>query len=214
MEMEEDDTMTKDTDAKKGVESAWDFWLRQHDVSVPDIIETAIKETFDTWLAVHTDDIMDRVHAAVPADGVVAVVPPQDAPPPPAAPQAQSFYLRPMEDIMAEGERADQDLARRMAEGTATWGNWRYIPDADTGQLALSKDGGPLYEVDLARCTSAGEIFDWTFYLGSKAGVTPEDLGQFVRALWDIVRPDGWSVDPAEKHDVAALVARTLSGHR
>jgi len=212
--MEEDDTMTKDTDAKKGVEAAWDFWLSQHDVSVPDIIEMAIKETFGGWLAAHTDDIMARVHAALPTDDLGAAASPRDAAPPPATPHARRLYLRPLEDMMAKGEQTDRALAQRMAEGAATWGNWRYIPDADAGQLALSKDGQPLYEVDLAQCTSAGEIFDVTFSLDGKDDVTPEDLGQLVRALWDILRPDGWSVDPAEKHDVAALVARTLSGHR
>ncbi len=59
--------MAKDPDTKKGVEAAWDFWLSQHDVSVPEIIKEAVKEAFGAWLNAHTDEILERVHAAMPA---------------------------------------------------------------------------------------------------------------------------------------------------
>lgn len=42
--------MSKETETKEGVEAAWDFWLSQHDISTPEIIKEAIKESFRAFL--------------------------------------------------------------------------------------------------------------------------------------------------------------------
>jgi hypothetical protein len=45
----------------EAIRDAWDFWLSQHDVSVPLIIEQAIKSAVMTWLEEHTDELLNRV---------------------------------------------------------------------------------------------------------------------------------------------------------
>lgn len=46
---------------KEGVEAAWDFWLSEHPISIPEIIQAAIKEAFEKWL----DENRDLVAAAI-----------------------------------------------------------------------------------------------------------------------------------------------------
>lgn len=55
---------------KAGVTDAWDFWLSQHDVSVPATIQAAVKEVVADWLyehgeAVFREAIKDAVAEAV-----------------------------------------------------------------------------------------------------------------------------------------------------
>lgn len=45
--------MAKETDSRLGVRDAWDFYLTQHDVTVPGSIQVAIKEAFSEWLKVN-----------------------------------------------------------------------------------------------------------------------------------------------------------------
>ncbi|MBB6343780.1 bifunctional pyridoxal-dependent enzyme with beta-cystathionase and maltose regulon repressor activities [Nonomuraea muscovyensis] len=49
----------------KGVRDAWDFWLSQHDVSVPETIEAAVQQSVTSWLNSNTDDLIAAIAAAV-----------------------------------------------------------------------------------------------------------------------------------------------------
>lgn len=53
--------MSKQTETSKGVESAWDFWISQHPISVADIIEEAVKKSFAAWLEAREDDFMQKL---------------------------------------------------------------------------------------------------------------------------------------------------------
>jgi hypothetical protein len=44
-----------------GVQDAWDFWLSQHPISVPEIIEAAVRKAVADWLDQHTDELLDRI---------------------------------------------------------------------------------------------------------------------------------------------------------
>ncbi len=44
-----------------GARDAWDFWLSQHDYSVPETIEQAIRDTFAAWLNEHSDEIVQAI---------------------------------------------------------------------------------------------------------------------------------------------------------
>ena len=58
-------TSDKENATKKGVESAWDFWLGQHDYSVPATIEAAIVKAFSEWLEDHTEDLIEAIATKV-----------------------------------------------------------------------------------------------------------------------------------------------------
>jgi hypothetical protein len=49
---------------KAGVTDAWDFWLSQHDYSVPDTIKAAIKDVFADWLDRRGEAIIRETVAA------------------------------------------------------------------------------------------------------------------------------------------------------
>jgi hypothetical protein len=60
-------TTTRDA-ISKGVEGSFDFWLSQHDVSTPEIIECAVKSAFTDWLDAHTDALV----AAIVSNGTTS----------------------------------------------------------------------------------------------------------------------------------------------
>jgi hypothetical protein len=45
----------------EGVKDAWDFWLSQHDVSVPDLIHDAVSKVFTSWLDDHEEQILETI---------------------------------------------------------------------------------------------------------------------------------------------------------
>jgi hypothetical protein len=47
-----------------GVRNAWDWWLSQHDSSLPETIEGAVRAGWDEWLATHTAEIVAAIAAA------------------------------------------------------------------------------------------------------------------------------------------------------
>jgi hypothetical protein len=55
----------KSTAVQEGVREAWDFWLSQHPVSVPDIIQEAIKQAVTTWFDAHTDELLETLAATI-----------------------------------------------------------------------------------------------------------------------------------------------------
>jgi dihydroneopterin aldolase len=44
-----------------GVRDAWDFWLSQHDVSVPDRIEDAVRSAVEQWMNDNADRLIERI---------------------------------------------------------------------------------------------------------------------------------------------------------
>ena len=53
--------MSREDSTRKGVSDAWDFWLSQHDVSVPETIFAAVEKAVRGWL----DDNTDALIAAI-----------------------------------------------------------------------------------------------------------------------------------------------------
>lgn len=49
------------TKAQIAIRDSWDFWLSQHDCSVPDTIEVAVRDAFAAWLDEHTDEIVAAI---------------------------------------------------------------------------------------------------------------------------------------------------------
>lgn len=48
----------------EAVTDAWDFWLSQHDITVPRCIGDAVHDVMKEWLAEHKDEIIAAVAAA------------------------------------------------------------------------------------------------------------------------------------------------------
>lgn len=44
-----------------GVRRAWDGYLAEHGVTVPDLIESAVQAAWREWLAEHTDEIVAAI---------------------------------------------------------------------------------------------------------------------------------------------------------
>ena len=65
------------------------------------------------------------------------------------------------------------------------------------GTLTLNHDEG--YEIDLEGMTCSAEMLDWVFQINAKAWATIDDLGQLVKALNEIFRPQatlcGFGID-------------------
>lgn len=53
--------MTDLNSVSRGVSGAWDFWLSQHEISVPETIEAAVQTAFRQWLDSNSNEIMDRI---------------------------------------------------------------------------------------------------------------------------------------------------------
>jgi hypothetical protein len=58
---------TRLNSVSKGVSDAWDFWLSQHDISVPEIIELAVNQAVAAWFDDHTDELIEAIakHARI-----------------------------------------------------------------------------------------------------------------------------------------------------
>ena len=46
---------------QQGVTESFDFWLSQHDVSFPQLLEDAIEKAFQGWLDNNIDTIVDML---------------------------------------------------------------------------------------------------------------------------------------------------------
>jgi hypothetical protein len=51
--------------AKKGAESSWDAWLAEHCVTVPGVIEEAVKSAFRDWLDQNHESVLRAIGDAV-----------------------------------------------------------------------------------------------------------------------------------------------------
>ena len=65
------------------------------------------------------------------------------------------------------------------------WGNWIF----DEAQMCLTYQNGQLqYYVPLRTCTDSPHILDWIAQLAEKTWCTPDDLGNLVKALDELLR--------------------------
>lgn len=46
---------------REAIEHAWAWWLSQHPESVPEIIERAIRRSFDDWLKQNKAEVLDAI---------------------------------------------------------------------------------------------------------------------------------------------------------
>ena len=53
--------MAKINSVAEGVSDAWDFWLSQHPISVPEIIEASVEKVFRSWLNANEEAIIERI---------------------------------------------------------------------------------------------------------------------------------------------------------
>ena len=51
--MTDDLMMNTDAEVRAGVRDSWDYWLSQHPVSVPVLIESAVRAAVFEWLTEH-----------------------------------------------------------------------------------------------------------------------------------------------------------------
>lgn len=55
--------MTRSDNTRDGVAEAFAFWLSQHDVTVPQVIEDAAERAITHWLNAHTDELIEAITA-------------------------------------------------------------------------------------------------------------------------------------------------------
>jgi len=49
----------------KGVTDSFDFWLSQHDISTPEVIQAGVERSISGWLASHSDELIAAIAKAV-----------------------------------------------------------------------------------------------------------------------------------------------------
>lgn len=83
------------------------------------------------------------------------------------------------------------DLRALMERRTRSdWGPW--VLEPDTRVLALySEHGNHVYEIDLDGCTTSAAILDWLCQVTGKVWATDDVLAGLVRALDDVLQPQG-----------------------
>ena len=64
--------MTKQTATERGVTEAFDFWLSQRPITVPEIMEAAIKAALKEWLDDNHVEIVEAIAKNTPAIWVEA----------------------------------------------------------------------------------------------------------------------------------------------
>ncbi len=52
---------TRQSTTRTGVYEAWTWWLDNHDISVPEIIEDAIEAAVKRWLDQHQDELIAAI---------------------------------------------------------------------------------------------------------------------------------------------------------
>lgn len=71
---------------------------------------------------------------------------------------------------------------------TLRWGPWVYDPSNNQLVLYYGR-GDSLYWIDLDHCRTSSEVLDWIMQVQHKVFATPEVVGQLVRALDTLLRP-------------------------
>jgi hypothetical protein len=98
----------------------------------------------------------------------------------------------------------DRKLRRR-------WGVWWFEPSNYT---LRHEDGG--YEIDLEECNDSAEVLDWIVQVAGKGWCKPEDLGNLVLALDDLLYlqknfcPDGKAQPRLSKAELRRLIDRRV----
>ena len=68
---------------------------------------------------------------------------------------------------------------------TTTWGRWQL--DKTNWTLVHRDEHERPYEIDLEKMTDADEVLDWICHINeNERTMTPEDVGNFIRALSEI----------------------------
>jgi hypothetical protein len=67
--------MKKDQATIKGVSQAWEYYIADHPVIIPDMIEAAITKTFSEWLEGHSEELIQKI-----ADNATAMIPEKQEP--------------------------------------------------------------------------------------------------------------------------------------
>lgn len=89
--------------------------------------------------------------------------------------------------------QAYDELDERLHSG---WGKWSF----DLERSVLRHQDAADYEIDVAGIDSCAEALDWILQISGKRWVTADDLGNFVRALVEILsnrlRSGGFDREP------------------
>lgn len=88
------------------------------------------------------------------------------------------FYS--LAELEAECLRKRELLERECEAGTKHWGNWRYNPEEPA-----SLDIGT-YQIVLDRIDTVAKLGDWCLHMAEKQWLTPDDLGQLIKAIWEL----------------------------
>lgn len=49
----------------EGVAEAWTYWLNQHPISVPELIERAVEKAVDVWMDANADKLITAIAEAI-----------------------------------------------------------------------------------------------------------------------------------------------------
>ena len=88
--------------------------------------------------------------------------------------------------IITMGDLATGALTEPKPEHGDRWGIWEF----DAGRLLLvagADQGG--YEIPLSEMATSARTLDWIFQIAAKKWARPEDLGNLVQALSDLLSP-------------------------
>ena len=72
-----------------------------------------------------------------------------------------------------------------VAQEGDTFGNWTYHVNGGAAYLEI----GYGYGIDIERCQTAEQCWDWVNHMAGKTWITPEDLGWFIFAL-SVIKDD------------------------
>lgn len=88
-----------------------------------------------------------------------------------------------MEGILTSKELMEMYPPVKLSHGDR-WGNWAY----NARTLVIENESCPGgYEIDLERCTTAGEVLNWIVHMSCKRWMEDKELGDLVKALHDIL---------------------------
>ena len=89
-----------------------------------------------------------------------------------------------------------------------TWGDWKY--DREGLALVYRENTNDVYEVDLERCATPGEVLDWIAQITGKTWGTVECVGHLARALDDLLhlQENVVHLAPAKSFDVAGYLGK------
>ena len=81
-------------------------------------------------------------------------------------------------------------LAEPLPAKIAEWGNWKL--DKQYQVLEFVKDGKWEYEIDLERCKTPKETWNWVMQLNSKRWIARDDMANLIEALSYLIGYKGY----------------------